>query len=44
MSICGRKAGGSTKGRRRFHLLWVSLTIALIAPPLEAAVERTRHP
>ena len=40
MSICERKAGGSTEGRRRLRLLWVSLTIALIAPPLEAAVER----
>jgi hypothetical protein len=40
MSICKPKPRGRTKRRSRLRLLWVSLTIALIAPPLEAAVER----
>ena len=40
MSISERKAGVSSEGRRRLRLLCISLTIALIAPPLKAAVER----
>jgi hypothetical protein len=40
MSICKPKPRGRTKRRSRLRLLWVSLTIALIASPLEAAVER----
>jgi hypothetical protein len=41
MSISERKPGGSTRGRcPLLRLLCVSLAFALIAPPLEAAVER----